>query len=67
MVLNEANDYGRPFFVLLSFDEVVAKTQSKRVQFQVNFAGRDMPHPSQEIGPLPHPDFAVTDPHAEHR
>lgn len=58
VVLNDENDYGRPFFVLLTFDEVTAKTRTKRVQFQVNFTGRDMPSPADEYGPLPDPDHA---------
>jgi hypothetical protein len=37
VVLNSDNDYGRPFAVLLSLEEVEARTRSKRVQFQVNF------------------------------
>lgn len=59
VVLNDDNDYGRPFFTLLTFDQVLEKTQTKRVQFQVNFASRDMPGPSTELGPLPDPDFVV--------
>jgi len=37
VVLNSTNDYGRHFAVLLSLEEVVARTRSKRTQFQVNF------------------------------
>ena len=37
VVLNSDNDYERPFAVLLSLEEVEARTRSKRVQFQVNF------------------------------
>jgi hypothetical protein len=37
VVLNELNVYGRPFAVLLTLDEVEAKTASRRVQYQVNF------------------------------
>jgi hypothetical protein len=37
VVLNSANDYERPFAVLLSLEEVEARTRSKRIQFQVNF------------------------------
>lgn len=37
VVINEENDYGRMFFVLLSLDEVESRTRSKRVQYQVNF------------------------------
>jgi hypothetical protein len=57
VVLNDANDYGRPFFTLLTFQQVVSKTRTKRVQFQVNFAGQDMPPPADEMGPLPDPEF----------
>jgi hypothetical protein len=61
VVLNDANDYGRPFFTLLTFEQVQAKTRTKRVQFQVNFAGSDMPEPSDEFGPLPDPEFVEPD------
>ena len=61
VVLSDANDYGRPFFTLLTFDQVKAKTRTKRVQFQVNFAGPDMPGPSDEFGPLPDPVFVDAD------
>lgn len=61
VVLNDANDYGRPFFTLLTFEQVQAKTRTKRVQFQVNFAGSDMPEPSDEFGPLPAPEFVEPD------
>jgi hypothetical protein len=37
VVLNDENDYGRPFFVLLSLEDVERRTRAKRVQFQVNF------------------------------
>lgn len=37
VVLNEVNVYGRPFAVLLTLDEVEAKTANRRVQYQVNF------------------------------
>ena len=57
VVLNDANEYGRPFLTLLTFDQVKAKTRTKRVQFQINFAGNDMPNPSDELGPLPDPAF----------
>jgi hypothetical protein len=61
VVLNEDNDYGRPFFTLLTFNEVQTKTRTKRVQFQVNFAGPEMPAPSTELGPFPSPDFVAGD------
>jgi hypothetical protein len=37
IVLNEANDYGRPFAVLLTLEEVLRRTRVQRVQYQVNF------------------------------
>jgi len=61
VVLNDVNDYGRPFFTLLTFEQVGAKTRTKRVQFQVNFAGSDMPKPGDEFGPLPDPEFVEPD------
>lgn len=58
VVLNDQNRYGRPFFVLLTFEQVRDKTRTKRTQYQVNFETRDMPEPGDEFGPLPDPDFA---------
>ena len=37
VVLNETNVYGKPFAVLLTLDEVEARTRQRRVQYQVNF------------------------------
>jgi hypothetical protein len=37
VVLNDKNDYGAPFAVLLTLAEVEARTRSRRIQFQVNF------------------------------
>jgi hypothetical protein len=37
IVLNDANEYGRPFAVLLTLDEVERRTLKRRVQYQVNF------------------------------
>jgi hypothetical protein len=37
IVLNDTNDYGRPFAVLLTLDEVQRRTRVQRVQYQVNF------------------------------
>lgn len=50
IVDNAANDYGRPFYVLLTLEEVDAKTASKRLQYQVSFR-RDMEatHPPSTI------------------
>lgn len=36
-VLNPNNPLGRPFFKLLDIDAIEARTQSKRIQYQVNF------------------------------
>ncbi len=58
VVLNDDNDYGKPFFVLLTFEEVKRKTRNKRVQYQVNFRGADMPDPTTEAGPYPAPRYA---------
>jgi hypothetical protein len=37
VVLNENNVFGKPFAVLLTLDEVQARTRQQRVQYQVNF------------------------------
>lgn len=37
VVLTDENDYGRPFAVLLSLDELERRTRPWRVQYQVNF------------------------------
>jgi hypothetical protein len=37
VVLSEVNDYGVPFAVLLSLDELERRTRPWRVQYQVNF------------------------------
>ena len=37
VVLNETNVFGKPFAVLLNLDEVEQRTQTRRVQYQVNF------------------------------
>lgn len=37
IVLSSANEYGRPFAVLLTLDEVERRTQKRRIQYQVNF------------------------------
>lgn len=53
VVLNDSNALGRPFAVLLTHDELEARTQNKRVQFQVNLKSR-------KAGAKPSPqDFVV--------
>jgi hypothetical protein len=37
VVLNDNNTFARPFAVLLTLEEVEARTRQKRVQYQVNF------------------------------
>ena len=37
VVLNDSNVFARPFAVLLTLEEVEARTRLKRVQYQVNF------------------------------
>lgn len=37
VVLSDLNDYGRPFSVLLTLDELNRRTRPWRVQYQVNF------------------------------
>jgi hypothetical protein len=36
VVLSSDNDYGQPFFVLLTLEELERRTRTKRIQFQVN-------------------------------
>jgi hypothetical protein len=59
VVMNDDNDYGRPFFTLLSTDDVQRATRSRRIQFQVNFKTADMPKASELRLPLPHPDYLL--------
>jgi hypothetical protein len=53
VVLSEENEYRRPFFVLLTLDEVERRTRAKRIQYQVNFRSDIVPDPDaeQEVGP----------------
>jgi predicted LPLAT superfamily acyltransferase len=55
VVINETNDYGRPFFVLLTLEQLQARTRTSRIQYQINFRS-DMPpddsaFPSAGTGP----------------
>jgi hypothetical protein len=58
VVMNAENDYGRPFFTLLTTDEVRESTRNRRVQFQVNFKTSDMPEAVDRI-PLPDPEYLL--------
>ncbi len=49
IVLNSDNIYGRPFTVLLTLDQVVARTRAKRTQFQVNFKSQMHDEPFAEL------------------
>ncbi|MEA2505632.1 MAG: hypothetical protein QOH48_250 [Actinomycetota bacterium] len=55
VVINHQNDYGRPFFVLLTLEQLHARTRTSRIQYQINFRS-DMPAgdsalPSAGFGP----------------
>jgi len=52
-VLNSDNDYGRPFFVLLTLEQVERKTRTKRLQYQVNFRSDMQPDDDVHAGPFP--------------
>ena len=52
-VLNSDNDYGRPFFVLLTLEQVEKKTRTRRLQYQVNFRSDMQPDEDVDAGPLP--------------
>ena len=58
VVMNADNDYGRPFFALLTTAEVRAATKKRRVQFQVNFKTTEIPHAPDRL-PLPDPNFVA--------
>lgn len=53
VVLSDENEFGRPFFVLLTLDEVERRTRAKRIQYQVNFRSDIVTDPavSVEVGP----------------
>lgn len=59
VVMNAENDYGRPFFTLLTTDELRESTRNRRVQFQVKFKTSDMPKSVDRI-PLPDPEFLAS-------
>lgn len=48
VILSADNAYGRPFFVLLTLDEVERRTRSKRIQYQVNFRSDIVPDPDAD-------------------
>lgn len=55
VVINDQNDYGRPFFVLLTLEQLQARTRTSRIQYQINFRS-DMPAedpalPNTGVGP----------------
>lgn len=39
VILNDENDYGHPFFVLLTLEQLQARTRTSRIQYQINFRG----------------------------
>lgn len=42
VVTNDDNDYGRPFFVLLTLEQLQARTCNRRIQYQIHLRS-DMP------------------------
>lgn len=50
VVINDQNDYGGPFFVLLTLEQLQARTRTSRIQYQINFRS-DMP--AEDLA-LPH-------------
>lgn len=56
VVLNSDNTYGRPFFILLTLEQLQARIRTSRIQYQINFRS-DMPNddalfPRSGEGPL---------------
>lgn len=49
VVLNNRNRFARPFFVLLTKEQVDQRTRTKRVQFQVNFKSGMKPDGREEV------------------
>ena len=55
VVINDHNEYGHPFFVLLTLEQLQARTRTSRIQYQINFRS-DMPAedpalPNTGVGP----------------
>ena len=53
VVDNSENDYGQPFYVLLTLEELDRSTQSKRLQYQVSFKTDMQPDPSRKPSTIP--------------
>jgi hypothetical protein len=53
VVLNSDNVHNRPFFILLTLEEVERRTRARRVQYQVNFRSDIVPDPEvpADVGP----------------
>lgn len=53
VVLNSVNVHNRPFFILLTLDQVEQRTRAKRIQYQVNFRSDIVPDPEvpADMGP----------------
>jgi hypothetical protein len=54
-VLNSDNDYGRPFVVLLTLEQVEQRTSAKRLQYQVNVRRTTAEGPYEDlvVSPVP--------------
>jgi hypothetical protein len=65
IVLNDNNEYRKPFGVLLTLEEVQRRTRASRIQYQVNFrtdmAGT-LPEGSHQVLVLGVPDESPSDP-----
>jgi hypothetical protein len=55
VVINDQNDYGKPFFVLLTLEQLQARTRTSRIQYQINFRSdmpvEDLTLPNAGVGP----------------
>ena len=53
VVLNDDNVHNRPFFILLTLEQVEQRTRAKRIQYQVNFRSDIVPDPEvpPDVGP----------------
>jgi len=54
VVLTDTNDYGKPFFAVVPFEELERRTRTKRIQYQVNLR-TDMSDRGAILGPYPLP------------
>lgn len=53
VVLNDDNEYGHPFYVLVTPERVDERTQSKRLQYQVQFKRDSVASPDEQPSGIP--------------